>query len=55
MILVLNFSHPLTATQCEELSSEPGIEIEVRTVQVQIDNETLFGRAGNNDCRCYKA
>jgi hypothetical protein len=39
MILVLNFSHPLTATQCEELSSEPGIEIEVRTVQVQIDNE----------------
>ena len=39
MILVLNFSHPFTATQLEQLASQLGTEAEIRTVPVQIDNE----------------
>ena len=39
MILVLNFSHPFTATQREQLVSQLGMEAEIRTVPVQIDNE----------------
>src|SRR5947209_13832735 len=39
MILVLNFSHPFTATQREQLASQLGMEAEIRTVPVQIDNE----------------
>ena len=39
MILVLNFSHPFTVTQLEQLASQLGMEAEIRTVPVQIDNE----------------
>lgn len=39
MILVLNFSHPFTASQREQLILQLGIEIEVRVIQVQINNE----------------
>jgi len=39
MILVLNFSHPFTASQREQLIVQLGIEIEVRGIQVQINNE----------------
>jgi len=39
MILVLNFSHPFTATQRERLIFQLGGEIEVRVIQVQINNE----------------
>src|SRR5438309_8502059 len=38
MILVLNFSHPFTTTQREQLASQLGMEAEIRTVPVQIDN-----------------
>ena len=38
MILVLNFSHPFTASQREQLILQLGIEIEVRVIQVQINN-----------------
>jgi hypothetical protein len=39
MILVLNFSHPFTASQRKQLILQLGIEIEVRVIQVQINNE----------------
>jgi hypothetical protein len=39
MILVLNFSHPFTAAQRDQLTLQLGIEIEVRVIQVQIHNE----------------
>ena len=39
MMLILNFSHPFTATQREQLASQLGMEAEIRTVPVQIDNE----------------
>ena len=39
MILILNFSHPFTASQREQLILQLGIEIEVRVIQVQINNE----------------
>ena len=39
MILILNFSPPFTATQREQLAPQLGMEAEIRTVPVQIDNE----------------
>src|ERR1700682_405697 len=40
MILVLNFSHPLTPAQRNQLATQLGQEPEVRTIPVQIDNES---------------
>jgi len=39
MILILNFSHPFTGTQREQLASKLGMQAEIRTVPVQIDNQ----------------
>lgn len=39
MMLVLNFSHPLTPAQREQLAEKLGTQPEIRTIPVQIDNE----------------
>jgi hypothetical protein len=39
-MLILNFSHPLTPAQREQLAARLGVAPEVRTIAVQIDHES---------------
>jgi hypothetical protein len=39
-MLILNFTHPLTSAQRDQLVSQLGQELEVRTIPVQINNDS---------------
>jgi hypothetical protein len=39
-MLILNFTHPLTSAQRDQLASQLGQEPEIRTIPVQINNDS---------------
>ena len=39
-MLILNFTHPITPTQRDQLASQLGQEPEIRTIPVQINNDS---------------